>query len=315
MFSNISIMSSGKRPPEPWDSFLKDLDSAMSAPVRLGCIGGFVVTQLYGLDRNTADMDVIELAPREAADTVLTFASRGGPLSRKHLVYIRNHSAGWRGTAMKSRLPESLRRERDMIDRVNQGIGRCDKLGRGEAFIASDRLRPEQKGAVGFVLGSRDRVVAISGAAGTGKTATPQELRRGLAEAGREVVAIAPTMSAVEELQKVGFGYAMTVARLLQDPAGQQQVRRKVLILDEARMVSGRQMAEFLRLAELTDARVVFTDRGAAPDAERLPRRDSGAAACAGARFREAGCDGLGPRSNDSRTCAGSRSGVWRGAV
>jgi Mrp family chromosome partitioning ATPase len=216
---------------------------------------------------------------------------------------------------MKSRLPESLRRERDMIDRVNQGIGRCDKLGRGEAFIASDRLRPEQKGAVGFVLGSRDRVVAISGAAGTGKTATPQELRRGLAEAGREVVAIAPTMSAVEELQKVGFGYAMTVARLLQDPAGQQQVRRKVLILDEARMVSGRQMAEFLRLAELNDARVVFTDRGAAPDAERLPRRDSGAAACAGARFREAGCDGLGPRSNDSRTCAGSRSGVWRGAV
>ena len=160
---------------------------------------------------------------------------------------------------MKSRLPESLRRERDMIDRVNQGIGRCDKLGRGEAFIASDRLRPEQKGAVGFVLGSRDRVVAISGAAGTGKTATPQELRRGLAEAGREVVAIAPTMSAVEELQRVGLGDAMTVARLLQDPAVQQQLRRKVLILDEAGMVSGRQMAEFLRLAELNDARVVFT--------------------------------------------------------
>jgi hypothetical protein len=81
-------MSSGKRPPEPWDSFLKDLDSAMSAPVRLDCIGGFVVTQVYGLDRATADLDVIELAPRDAADAVMTFASRGGPLSRKHLVYI-----------------------------------------------------------------------------------------------------------------------------------------------------------------------------------------------------------------------------------
>jgi hypothetical protein len=65
-------MSSGRRPPEPWDSFLKDLDSAMTTSVRLDCIGGFVV----------------ELAPREAADTVMTFASRGGPLSRKHLVYI-----------------------------------------------------------------------------------------------------------------------------------------------------------------------------------------------------------------------------------
>ena len=154
---------------------------------------------------------------------------------------------------------ESLLREREMIDRVNQGVGRCDRLGPAESFIASDRLRPEQKRAVEFVLGSRDRVIAISGAAGTGKTATLQELRRGLIEAGREVVAIAPTMSAVEELQRVGLGDAMTVARLLQDPAVQQQLRRKVLILDEAGMVSGRQMAEFLRRAELNDARVVFT--------------------------------------------------------
>jgi len=72
---------------------------------------------------------------------------------------------------------ESLRRERDMIDRVNHGIGRCDRLGGVEKFIASDRLRPEQKRVVEFVLDSRDRVVAISGAAGTGKTATLQELR------------------------------------------------------------------------------------------------------------------------------------------
>src|SRR5579863_986851 len=39
---------------------------------------------------------------------------------------------------------ESLRRERDMIDRVNRGIGRCTRLGGGERFIASDRLRPAQ---------------------------------------------------------------------------------------------------------------------------------------------------------------------------
>ncbi len=105
---------------------------------------------------------------------------------------------------------ESLRRERDMIDRVNRGVGRCSRLGGGERFIASDRLRPEQKRVVEFVLDSRDHVVAISGAAGTGKTATLQELRRGLLEARREVLAVAPTMSAVEELQKVGFGDAMT---------------------------------------------------------------------------------------------------------
>ena len=154
---------------------------------------------------------------------------------------------------------ESLRRERDMIDRVNHGIGRCSALGGGERFIASDRLRPEQKRVVEFVLDSRDSVVAISGAAGTGKTATLQELRRGLLEARREVLAVAPTMSAVEELQKVGFADAMTLERLLQDRTAQQGLRQKVLILDEAGMVSGRQMTEFLRLADERDARVVFS--------------------------------------------------------
>jgi hypothetical protein len=44
----------------------------------------------------------------------------------------------------------------------------------------------------------------IRNSAGTGKTATLQELRRGLVEAGCRVVALAPTMSAVAELQAVG---------------------------------------------------------------------------------------------------------------
>jgi ATP-dependent exoDNAse (exonuclease V) alpha subunit len=154
---------------------------------------------------------------------------------------------------------ESLRRERDMIDRVNRGVGRCSRLGGGEGFIASDRLRPEQKRIVEFVLDSRDHVVAISGAAGTGKTATLQELRRGLLEARREVLAVAPTMSAVEELQRVGFADAMTLERLLQDRTAQQALWQKVLVLDEAGMVSGRQMTEFLRLADERGARVVFS--------------------------------------------------------
>ena len=81
-------MPSDKRPPEPWDSFLKELDAAVDTPVRLDCIGGFVVTLFYGLDRPTADVDVIELAPPESAETVMALALRGGLLSRKYLIYI-----------------------------------------------------------------------------------------------------------------------------------------------------------------------------------------------------------------------------------
>ena len=81
-------MSAEKHPPEPWNSFLKDLDEAVNDMVRLDCIGGFVVTQLYGLKRPTADVDVIELAPREASAILMRLAVQGGPLHKKHRIYL-----------------------------------------------------------------------------------------------------------------------------------------------------------------------------------------------------------------------------------
>ena len=154
----------------------------------------------------------------------------------------------------------SLEREQNMIAAVNRGLGGLEPLARAaHAFVVSDRLRRGQQHAVEFVLRSRDLAVSISGAAGTGKTATLQELRRGLMEAGRDVLAVAPTMSAVEELQKVGFADAITVERLLQDPRIRAGIRGKVIILDEAGMVSARQMTDLLRLAEECSVRVVFS--------------------------------------------------------
>jgi conjugative relaxase-like TrwC/TraI family protein len=154
---------------------------------------------------------------------------------------------------------ESLARERSMIAAINSGVGVFEPLGGGRVFMASDRLRPEQKHAVDFVLQSRNRAVSVSGAAGTGKTATLQELQRGLIDAERAVLAVAPTMSAVEELRKVGFANAVTLERLLQDSKMQTELNRAVVILDEAGMVSARQMSDFLCLAEQRSLRIVFS--------------------------------------------------------
>jgi ATP-dependent exoDNAse (exonuclease V) alpha subunit len=99
----------------------------------------------------------------------------------------------------------------------------------------------------------------LRGAAGTGKTATLQEINRGLHAAGHEVLAVAPTRSAVEELRKVGFGSAMTISRLLEDQTAQERLRGNVLIVDEAGMVSGRHMEELLDLARRDDARILFS--------------------------------------------------------
>ena len=72
-------------------------------------------------------------------------------------------------------------------------------------------------------------------------------------------MAVAPTRSAVEELQKVGFHDAMTVSRLLEDRTAQSSLHGKVLIVDEAGMVSGRQMDSLLKLAEQEHARILFS--------------------------------------------------------
>jgi ATP-dependent exoDNAse (exonuclease V) alpha subunit len=66
-------------------------------------------------------------------------------------------------------------------------------------------------------------------------------------------------MSAVEELQKVGFSDAITVERLLQGQSAQRDLFGKALIVDEAGMVSGRQMSELLRLADQQFARIIFS--------------------------------------------------------
>jgi conjugative relaxase-like TrwC/TraI family protein len=154
---------------------------------------------------------------------------------------------------------ESLERERQMVATINAGIKAYQPLGQPGRFVVSDHLRAEQKIAVQAVLDSEDLAINLRGAAGTGKTATLQELRRGLTELRQSVVAVAPTASAVEELQKVGFAQAMTVARLLADPQQRRELAGQVLIIDEAGMVSSKDMAELIKLAKSKDARLVFS--------------------------------------------------------
>jgi len=73
--------------PEPWLSFLRELDSAVSEEVRLDCMGGFVVTTVYGFSRPTGDLDVLEIAPGGASQPMLELGMQGGPLHKKYKLY------------------------------------------------------------------------------------------------------------------------------------------------------------------------------------------------------------------------------------
>src|SRR2546422_10923630 len=74
--------------PEPWQSFLSDIDATFAEDVELHCLGGFVITILYDLARPTADMDVIPITPRSEIETLMSLAGQGSDLHRKHKVHL-----------------------------------------------------------------------------------------------------------------------------------------------------------------------------------------------------------------------------------
>jgi hypothetical protein len=71
--------------PKPWGAFLSDLDGKLERPIELHCLGGFVVTMLYGLARPTADIDVLAVRPKVDLNQL---AGVGSSLHKKHRVYF-----------------------------------------------------------------------------------------------------------------------------------------------------------------------------------------------------------------------------------
>jgi hypothetical protein len=79
---------SSKSIPEPWNSFLAELDNALNEAVELHSLGGFAITIVYGLARPTADVDVIAINPRSEIEAVMHLAGQSSHLHRKHKLYI-----------------------------------------------------------------------------------------------------------------------------------------------------------------------------------------------------------------------------------
>jgi hypothetical protein len=75
-------------PPEPWHSFLRELDALATGTVHFQCLGGFVVTLMYGLKRPTADVDVISIAPIEQRKELLEQGGKGSALHKKYKIYL-----------------------------------------------------------------------------------------------------------------------------------------------------------------------------------------------------------------------------------
>ena len=74
---------------EPWRSFLRRLDSSLSGEFHFHCIGGFVVTHLYGFSRATSDIDILSLVgDRDILNALLTLGGKGSKLHKKYGLFL-----------------------------------------------------------------------------------------------------------------------------------------------------------------------------------------------------------------------------------
>jgi hypothetical protein len=93
-------------PPLPWSAFLDELDQAISEPIELHCIGGFVVSILYGLPRPTGDVDYVAAIPRYLIQELEQLAGRGSKLAAKHKVHLQHVTVAAMPEDHESRLIE-----------------------------------------------------------------------------------------------------------------------------------------------------------------------------------------------------------------
>jgi conjugative relaxase-like TrwC/TraI family protein len=169
---------------------------------------------------------------------------------------IRRDVAGQRYVTTR----DVYREELAMVAFAREGRGHHRKLGGGKARALDPHLSREQRDAALLILSSRDTVTALRGGAGTGKTRMMQATVKAIEEGGTKVFAFAPSAEASRGvLRQEGFADAETVEKLLTDREIQSKVKGRVLWIDEAGLLSARDMKRVFDLASAQDCRVVLS--------------------------------------------------------
>ena len=92
--------------PQPWRSFLRELDEAMTDNVGIHCLGGFVISACHGFPRPTSDLDFCEIVPSVSVKMVLQLAGRGSQLHKKHGVFLEKVTVATLPEGYEDRLQE-----------------------------------------------------------------------------------------------------------------------------------------------------------------------------------------------------------------
>lgn len=74
--------------PEPWLSFLQEIDDSLESDVSFHCFGGFAIDLLYGLPRGTVDLDIMATVVRDRYEELFALAGKGSAMHKKYKLYL-----------------------------------------------------------------------------------------------------------------------------------------------------------------------------------------------------------------------------------
>ncbi len=161
--------------------------------------------------------------------------------------------------------PVTLSRETRLIELVKNGKNKVEPVDTAEnviSVLANTGLSEEQREVAAFLLATKDRVVGVNGYAGAGKTTTLKPVVETLKERGYDVVGLAPSHKAVEAMGDAGIS-GQTMQSFIFETNWKKNAEKlgknSVIVLDEAGMVSTKDMLSVLRMAEQRGARVILS--------------------------------------------------------
>src|SRR5262249_46322342 len=147
--------------------------------------------------------------------------------------------------------PAMMDLERETIDQMRASQGQHTELvseGTRDA-VAHDysHLNDSQREAVQQILANRDQVMALEGAAGTGKTTALAAVRDAAERESYEVEGFAPTSRAAHKLAEAGIESSTLQRHLARGESDASAGDQKHLyVLDESSLASTKQMHTFL---------------------------------------------------------------------
>ena len=188
--------------------------------------------------------------------------------------------------------PKVIAQENSIIEIMQNGKNECDPIASKEAVALYNKtladsmpvgMKPTncQLKAIDFLSTSTDRVAAIQGYAGTGKTTMLRAVCRIAEQAGYQIRGASPGASAADVLRSGTGITTTTLSGLLQELHTESrflgraqnlfQKKPELIILDEASMASTHQMYDLFKLAEKLNKRIFLIG-----DRKQLPAVENG---------------------------------------